>query len=68
MSATTDHAPSQAPNRAAAPADSQYANFVPYAPAEGEDYMSDAQIEHFREMLGAWRRELMEHWGAYVSA
>lgn len=58
--ATTDQAPSQAPNRAAAPADSQYVNFVPYAPAEGEEYMSDAQVEHFREMLDAWRRELME--------
>ncbi len=35
-------------------------DFEPYQPSEGEDYMSAAQGEHFREILLAWKRELME--------
>jgi DnaK suppressor protein len=31
----------------------------PYQPRRGEDYMSDEQLEHFREILNAWKRELM---------
>ena len=31
----------------------------PYKPKRGEDYMSPAQLEHFREILSAWKRELM---------
>jgi DnaK suppressor protein len=31
----------------------------PYQPKRGEEYMSDAQLEHFREILNAWKRELM---------
>ena len=31
----------------------------PYRPKRGEEYMSDAQLEHFREILSAWKRELM---------
>jgi DnaK suppressor protein len=31
----------------------------PYKPGRGEEYMSDAQIEHFRKILGAWKRELI---------
>jgi DnaK suppressor protein len=34
--------------------------FTPYQPKRGEDYMSDAQLEHFRHILLAWKRELME--------
>jgi DnaK suppressor protein len=26
----------------------------------GEEYMNDAQVEHFRKILRAWKRELME--------
>ena len=48
----------QAPNRTAA--DSQFVNFIPYAPEEGEEYMSPGQVQHFRAMLDTWRRELME--------
>ena len=36
------------------------AEFGAYQPARGEDYMSDAQLEHFRQILMAWKRELME--------
>ena len=32
---------------------------APYKPRRGEEYMSDAQLEHFREILSAWKRELM---------
>jgi len=31
----------------------------PYKPRRGEEYMSDEQLEHFREILSAWKRELM---------
>ncbi len=31
----------------------------PYKPKRGEDYMSDTQLEHFRNILKAWKRELM---------
>ncbi len=31
----------------------------PYKPARGEDYMSADQLEHFRDILSAWKRELM---------
>ena len=34
--------------------------FRPYQPKRGEDYMSDGQLAHFREILLAWKRELME--------
>ena len=32
---------------------------TPYKPRRGEDYMSDKQLNHFREILSAWKRELM---------
>jgi DnaK suppressor protein len=32
---------------------------APYKPMRGEEYMSDAQLEHFRKILTAWKRELM---------
>ncbi len=31
----------------------------PYKPKRGEEYMSDEQLEHFREILTAWKKELM---------
>ena len=31
----------------------------PYKPKRGEKYMSDKQVEHFRNILGAWKRELI---------
>jgi DnaK suppressor protein len=34
--------------------------FKPYRPKRGEDYMSDSQLEHFHELLSAWKQELME--------
>lgn len=35
-------------------------NFTPYVEAEGEEYMNDAQLEHFTNILNNWKQELME--------
>jgi DnaK suppressor protein len=32
---------------------------APYKPRRGEEYMSDKQLEHFRDILSAWKTELM---------
>ena len=32
---------------------------TPYKPRRGEEYMSDKQLDHFRDILNAWKRELM---------
>ncbi len=34
--------------------------FTPYQTAEGEEYMSDAQLDHFKAILHKWRLQLME--------
>ena len=31
----------------------------PYKPKRGEEYMSSEQLEHFRQILTAWKKELM---------
>ena len=46
--------------QAAAAVDSQFRAFTPYEPAKKEDYMSDGQMAHFRDILLAWRKDLME--------
>lgn len=35
-------------------------SFEPYKPKKGEEYMNPTQQEHFKTLLLAWRRELME--------
>ncbi|GAA6144462.1 MAG: RNA polymerase-binding protein DksA [Thalassolituus sp.] len=35
-------------------------DFTPYDLKDGEEYMNDAQQEHFRTILGNWKQELME--------
>ncbi|TPD54507.1 MAG: RNA polymerase-binding protein DksA [Thalassolituus maritimus] len=35
-------------------------DFTPYDLKEGEEYMNEAQQDHFRNILGNWRQELME--------
>lgn len=37
-----------------------YSGFTPYVQEAGEDYMGPRQVEHFRQILLAWRRELMD--------
>ena len=44
----------------ASPVRSPVAGIAPYEPKEGEEYMNEAQLEHFRQILLAWRQELME--------
>lgn len=34
--------------------------FKPYQPQAGEEYMGSAQLEHFRQILQTWKRQLME--------
>ena len=34
--------------------------FTPYEEKKGETYMNEKQAEHFRHILGAWKRQLME--------
>ena len=34
--------------------------FTTYQPKRGEEYMNKDQLEHFRQLLLAWKRELME--------
>ncbi|WP_201587027.1 RNA polymerase-binding protein DksA [Psychrobacter jeotgali] len=33
--------------------------FTPYEPAKGEEYMSDAELEHFRTILLDWKQQLI---------
>jgi len=37
----------------------EFQNFEPYRAKRGEEYMNDAQRNHFREMLLNWKSELM---------
>ncbi len=39
----------------------------PYQPQDGEEYMNEQQYEHFRQILLAWRQELMEEAGRTVT-
>ncbi len=52
------------PLRAAAPAKAApvegFTAFVPYKEKKGEEYMNERQLEHFRGILLAWRKQLME--------
>lgn len=34
--------------------------FKPYEEKEGEEYMNDAQLQHFSEILNKWKSELMQ--------
>lgn len=38
----------------------RFTNFTPYEAAEGEEYMNEDQLEHFRNILRSWKQELME--------
>ncbi|OPX54907.1 transcriptional regulator, TraR/DksA family [Oceanospirillum multiglobuliferum] len=35
-------------------------SFVPYEAKDGEEYMNEGQLEHFRQILLTWKQELME--------
>ena len=38
----------------------EFKQFEPYKIKKGEEYMNEAQIEHFHNILGAWKMELMQ--------
>ena len=38
---------------------SKFLDFKPYKPKKGEDYMSQAQTEHFKKILFSWKKLLM---------
>ena len=40
--------------------DTLHKQFPPYVPAKGEEYMSEKQLAHFRNILDTLKRELME--------
>ena len=40
--------------------DSPFKNFTPYKSKKSERYMSEGQLDHFRDILNKWRLELME--------
>ena len=46
-------------NNSAKPSDN-FSNFTPYEIKEGEEYMSDEQLQHFKDILRGWKQELME--------
>ena len=35
-------------------------DFTPYEQTEGEEYMSNEQLDHFRDLLLAWKKQLQE--------
>ncbi len=37
-----------------------FKSFTPYVEKKGEEYMNEAQAEHFKQILLAWKQELME--------
>ncbi len=37
-----------------------FKDFKPYKLQKGEEYMNDAQVAHFREILMLWKKQLME--------
>lgn len=41
-------------------AKSSNTTFTPYVEKKGEEYMNSVQLKHFREILLAWKKELME--------
>jgi DnaK suppressor protein len=41
-------------------ADNLIHGIEPYMEKKGEDFMGEAQLEHFRQILLAWKRELMQ--------
>ena len=45
----------------------EFKTFTPYKPKRGEEYMSEAQREHFKSILLDWKSELMQEVDRTVS-
>ncbi len=55
-----DHVPPRPKRRKKVSNDQLIHGIEPYKAAAGEEYMNERQQEHFRKILLAWKRELME--------
>lgn len=67
---TATKAPPSKPGAATAHAENGDAlarTFVPYTPRKGEEYMNEAQREHFRQILNDWKLQLMQEVDRTVS-
>jgi len=42
-------------------------NYPAYVPADGEEYMSEPMLEHFRQKLQAWKQQLIEEATSTIS-
>lgn len=60
MPAVTPKTPSDSSRANAESLLTSFKNFEPYPLKKGEEYMNEKQVEHFRAILHAWKRELME--------
>lgn len=38
----------------------EFKQFEPYKIKKGEEYMNETQVDHFHNILGSWKQELME--------
>ncbi len=47
-------------NKATASTTDEFRGFTPYKEKKGEEYMNEKQVQHFRNILDAWKRVLME--------
>lgn len=55
--------PAAAPKRSRAASEAlltSFKDFKPYPIKKGEEYMNESQVAHFRGILHAWKRDLME--------
>jgi len=52
--------PAKKKTTAKKPAADQFRSFTPYKEKRGEVYMNEKQVEHFRQILLSWKKELME--------
>ncbi len=57
----------RATKAAKAPAISEFRNFEPYKTKRGEEYMNEAQRDHFKDILKKWKSALMEEVDRTVS-
>jgi DnaK suppressor protein len=55
-----DQVPTRPRRRRKVSADQLIHGLEPYLAEKGEEYMNDTQLEHFREVLNAWKNELMQ--------
>ena len=58
---TAEKTPASEKSRKKTPAGSVLIHgLAPYQESKGEEYMGPAQLQHFRDILHAWKKELME--------